>query len=179
MFVYYPVYSSTPTGLTLDAATGAIVPSTSTPNTYTVTITYPVCGSCAAVSFTTTVIITSPTTATLSYATPPCTSTTTSVTPTLTGATGATTFTSTPAGLSINATTGAINPSLKYGRNLYNYICSYIYGRLCYYTYTYYSNDYCCPYSEYQLCRYALLQQHHVFTSGYYYRYQCLYRWYI
>ncbi|WMW77256.1 PKD-like domain-containing protein [Flavobacterium sp. 20NA77.7] len=106
-----PVYSSTPAGLTLNTTTGVITPSTSTPNTYTVTITYPACGSCAAVSFTTTVTIASPTTSTISYTTPLCTSATTSVMPTLTGATGATTFTSTPVGLSINATTGAINPS--------------------------------------------------------------------
>jgi gliding motility-associated-like protein len=109
-----PVYSSTPAGLTLNTTTGVITPSTSTPNTYIVTITYPACGSCAAVSFTATVTITSPTTSTISYTTPLCTSTTTTtVIPTLTGATGATTFTATPAGLSINPTTGAINPSLS------------------------------------------------------------------
>ncbi|GAA4371787.1 T9SS type A sorting domain-containing protein [Hymenobacter koreensis] len=99
------VFSST-TGLTIDAATGAIALATSTPGTYTVTYTAP--GTCTA---TATVTITAPATAGFSYAaTSYCTSATATATPTLTTGATAGTFSSTT-GLTIDATTGAITPS--------------------------------------------------------------------
>jgi sugar lactone lactonase YvrE len=107
-------YSST-TGLSINASTGAINPSLSTAGTYTVTYTTPSSGGCAAVSTTRQVTITAQPTATLNYSGSPfCKSLTTSQSVTLTGI-GAYlggTYSSTT-GLSINASTGAINPSLS------------------------------------------------------------------
>ncbi len=50
-------YSALPAGLTINAGTGAITPSSSTANTYTVTYTIPALGGCAAVPVTTSVTI--------------------------------------------------------------------------------------------------------------------------
>ena len=101
------VYSST-AGLTLDATTGDITPSTSTPGTYTVTYTIP---GCSTFSTTTSVTITAMPAATISYAgTPFCTSIGTAQSVTRTGTAGGT-YSASPAGLSIDATTGAITPS--------------------------------------------------------------------
>jgi gliding motility-associated-like protein len=50
-------YTATPAGLTLDATTGAIIPITSTPDTYTVTYTIPAKGTCPPFSTTSTVVI--------------------------------------------------------------------------------------------------------------------------
>ena len=96
------------TGLTLNATTGAITLASSTPGTYTVT--YTVAGPCGA-SSTQAVTITAAPTATFSYATASaCAGSATLLTPTLgTGATAGT-FSSTT-GLSLNATTGAVNPA--------------------------------------------------------------------
>ncbi len=106
------VYSST-AGLDIDAATGAITPSTSTAGTYTVTYTTLASGGCSAISTTTDIVITENPTATISYAgTPFCDTITTAETVTITG-TGAYTggtYSST-VGLDIDATTGAITPS--------------------------------------------------------------------
>jgi autotransporter-associated beta strand protein len=52
-------------GLTIDGSTGAIIPSTSTVNNYTVTYTIPASGGCSSVSVTTSVIIASNPTATI------------------------------------------------------------------------------------------------------------------
>jgi hypothetical protein len=52
------VYSSSPSGLSINASTGAIIPSTSTAGTYTVSYTIAASGGCAAVIKTTTVTIT-------------------------------------------------------------------------------------------------------------------------
>src|SRR4029077_3131993 len=105
-------YSST-AGLTIDATTGAITPSTRTAGTYTVTYTIPASAGCAAVPVTTSVTITAAPTANITYAgTPFCISDATAEPVTLTG-TGAYTggtYSST-AGLTIDATTGAITPS--------------------------------------------------------------------
>ena len=96
-------------GLTLDATTGAITPSTSTPGTYTVTNTVPTtanqCGSTA----TTLVTITTAPTASFSYpaATTYCAGSASTVVPTLDTGASAGVFGST-AGLTINATTGEI-----------------------------------------------------------------------
>ncbi|WP_354582287.1 T9SS type A sorting domain-containing protein [Hymenobacter sp. UYP22] len=102
-------FSST-AGLTINAATGAITPATSTPGTYTVTNTVGASGGCATVTATATVTITAPATAGFSYVNASyCTSVAGAITPALaSGATGGT-FSST-AGLTLNATTGAITP---------------------------------------------------------------------
>ncbi|MCF6130632.1 hypothetical protein L1S35_13205, partial [Flavobacterium sp. AS60] len=77
-------YSST-AGLTINPATGAITPSTSTPNTYTVSYTIAASAGCAPVVVTTSVTITALPTATISYATPFCSSVATAQSVTLTG----------------------------------------------------------------------------------------------
>ena len=105
-------YAST-TGLTIDPATGAITPSTSTPGNYTVTYTLAGTAGCSSVTATTPIVITKVPTASIAYpGTPFCTSLTSAQSVTLTGTEAYTggQFTST-AGLTINATTGAIIPS--------------------------------------------------------------------
>ena len=102
-------FSST-TGLTLNATTGAITPSTSMLGTYTVTNTVAAANGCSAATATTTVTITAAPVATFSY---PITiycagGNTTNATPTLGVGATAGIFSST-AGLVINATTGVIN----------------------------------------------------------------------
>ncbi|MFD2717227.1 beta strand repeat-containing protein [Hymenobacter monticola] len=103
---------SSSAGLTIDATTGAITLSSSTPGTYTVTNTVPAsstqCGSTA----TTTVTITAAPTADFSYGTAATYCVSGTANPTVTLSTGATagTFSST-AGLTLNATTGAITLS--------------------------------------------------------------------
>ena len=102
---------SAPSGLTIDAASGAITPGSSTPGSYTVTYTIPASGGCAAVPVTTTVMITAQPAATISYGgTPFCRSVSTAQNVTFTGTTGGT-YSASPAGLSINSTSGAITPS--------------------------------------------------------------------
>ena len=102
-------YSST-AGLTINAATGAITPSTSTAGTYTVTYTMAAAGGCAAQTATTSVTITKLPAATISYAGSPfCSSLVGAQAVTQTGTAGGT-YSST-AGLTINAATGAITPT--------------------------------------------------------------------
>jgi gliding motility-associated-like protein len=99
-------------GLSINSATGAITPSTSTAGTYTVTYTIPASGGCPSSPVTTSVTITAVPTATISYAGPFCTSVSSSQNVTLTG-TGnylGGTFSST-GGLTLNSSTGAITPS--------------------------------------------------------------------
>ena len=105
-------YSSSPSGLSISSTTGAITPNTSTIGTYTVTYTLAASGVCPAVSATTTITISSAlTTPTITYAGSPfCKSLTSPQVVTQTGSTGGV-YTSSPAGLSIDATTGAITPS--------------------------------------------------------------------
>ena len=106
-------YSSIPAGLSINTSTGAIIPSTSTSGTYTVTYTIPASGGCSAVPVNTVVTITVVPTATISYAGNPfCRSVTTAQPVTLmgTGAYAGGTYSSSPSGLSINASTGAITP---------------------------------------------------------------------
>ncbi|GAA4037145.1 hypothetical protein GCM10022409_22600 [Hymenobacter glaciei] len=98
-------FSST-SGLTIDATTGAITLSSTTPGTYNVT--YTVAGPCGSSSIQSVTITTAPL-ATFSYGTSPtfCVSGTTNPTPSFgTGASGGV-FSSTT-GLTINASTGAI-----------------------------------------------------------------------
>ena len=108
-------YSST-TGLSINASTGAINPSLSTAGTYTVTYTTPASGGCSAIFTTRQVTIIAIPSATISYSEYSfCTSLTSLQAVTLTG-TGAYlggTFNSSPVGLSINSSTGSINPSLS------------------------------------------------------------------
>jgi gliding motility-associated-like protein len=105
-------YSASPSGLSINASTGAITPSLSTAGIYTVTYTIAASGGCVAVSTTTSVTITAAPTATIVYAGPFCQTLTTvqSVTLNGTGAYTGGTYSST-AGLSIDASTGAITPS--------------------------------------------------------------------
>ncbi|HEX7906147.1 MAG TPA: hypothetical protein VF487_19875, partial [Chitinophagaceae bacterium] len=100
-------FTSTPAGLTLDAATGAVIPSTSTPGTYNVTYTSLASGGCAAVSITGTVTITVLPTATIAYPGGPFCSNGGLISVTHTGATGGN-YTGT-SGLQINNSNGSIN----------------------------------------------------------------------
>lgn len=99
------------TGLTVNPSTGAITLSSSLPGTYTVTNTVAAANGCAATTATTQVTITAAPLATFSYpASSACAGSTALLTPTLgTGATAGT-FSSTT-GLTINPTTGAVNPA--------------------------------------------------------------------
>ena len=104
-------YSALPSGLSINASTGAIIPSTSTAGTYTVTYTMAAAGGCSAQTATTSVTITAIPSATISYSgTPFCKSVGTAQSVTLTG-TGGGSFSASPSGLSINSSTGAITPS--------------------------------------------------------------------
>ncbi|WP_396141900.1 GEVED domain-containing protein, partial [Flavobacterium sp.] len=98
-------YSST-AGLTIDAVTGAIDVATSTPGTYTVTYAIPDSGFCSGLSATTSVTINQALTSDFAYDVATYCTNQGTATPTMTGAAG--TFTASPAGLSINAATGAI-----------------------------------------------------------------------
>ena len=102
-------YTSSP-GLTIDPATGAITPATSTAGTYTVTYTVAPFGGCAVYTTTTNVVITQMPSATIAYNNGGsfC-KTSASEAVTITGTTGGT-F-SAPVGLTINTTTGVIDPS--------------------------------------------------------------------
>jgi len=103
-------YSST-AGLTLNASTGAITPSTSTAGNYVVTYTIPASGGCNAVTTTASVAINTAPLATINYlGSPFCYSLATPQSVTRIGTTGGT-YTALPAGLSIDASTGAITPS--------------------------------------------------------------------
>ncbi|WBA41488.1 T9SS type A sorting domain-containing protein [Hymenobacter canadensis] len=98
---------SAPTGLILDATTGAITPATSTPGTYTVTYTVTASGACPAVSATQSVTITPAASAAFSYSTATFCQSGTNPVATVTGTSGGT-F-SAPTGLSLDATTGTIS----------------------------------------------------------------------
>ena len=101
------VFTST-AGLSLNSATGAIDLSLSTPGNYTITNTIAAAAGCNAVSATFAITITAPQVATFSYPGSPYCKNAINPNPTFTGGGVAGTFTSTT-GLSINATTGAIN----------------------------------------------------------------------
>jgi hypothetical protein len=114
-------YSSTPAGLIINATTGAITPSTSAANLYTVTYTIAATGGCPAVTATASVTITSLLTPTFNNVAPICSGGTLAALPTtsLNGVTGTwspalnntttTTYTFTPtAGLCASTTTLSI-----------------------------------------------------------------------
>jgi hypothetical protein len=106
-------YTVSPSGLTINGTTGVINPSTSTPNTYTVTYTTPAVNGC---TYTTTasVTITPQPTPVISYPGSPFCNTVTLGSVSLSGInTGGGTYSSSSAGLSINASSGEINPSLS------------------------------------------------------------------
>ncbi|MBX7182601.1 MAG: T9SS type A sorting domain-containing protein, partial [Bacteroidia bacterium] len=101
-------YSSS-AGLTINATTGDITPSTSTPGTYTVTYTIPASNGCGAVTATASVTVNAAPTASISYNGPYCSSLQIDQNPVIIGANGGT-FQSTPSGLVLNSTTGSISP---------------------------------------------------------------------
>ena len=98
-------YTST-AGLTLNGSTGAIDVATSTPGTYTVTYTTNAVENCVAQTATTAVTINQALTSDFAYDTATYCSNQGVITPTISGTAG--TFTASPAGLTINAATGAI-----------------------------------------------------------------------
>lgn len=104
---------SAPTGLALNAATGAIIPSQSTPGNYTISYTVSGGTGCPSVIATCNVVIVLQTTVVISYAgTPFCSSLSSGqlVTRSGTGGFGEGSYSGTP-GLSIDASTGAVTPS--------------------------------------------------------------------
>ncbi len=104
-------FSSTPVGLSINSLTGAITPSASTAGTYTVTYTIAASNGCGIFNTSTTVFITAQPSATISYSSSPYCRTLTNAQPVTISGTPGGNFTSTPAGLSINTSTGAITPS--------------------------------------------------------------------
>src|SRR5665213_733826 len=102
-------YSSSPAGLSLNAANGNIVPSSSTPGAYVVTYTVAATGKCQAQTATTSVTISAIPAATFSYSGSPYCSDAGTAPVSLTCTTGGT-FSS-DAGLSIDPTSGALNIS--------------------------------------------------------------------
>ncbi len=104
------VYTA-PSGLIINATTGAITPNNSNAGTYTVTYTIAAYGGCSTITTTTSVTITTPPTATISYAGSPfCKTITSAQNVTLTGSNGGS-YSNTPSGLTINPTSGSITPS--------------------------------------------------------------------
>jgi len=103
-------YSISPSGLTIDPSTGTLSPAGAAPGNYTIRYTLTGSGGCANVTATTTVNVSSTPHATIQYAgSPYCGDISTPQPVTQTGTPGGI-FSST-AGLSINATTGAITPA--------------------------------------------------------------------
>ncbi|MFV8337097.1 LamG-like jellyroll fold domain-containing protein [Flavobacterium sp. RSP29] len=100
---------SAPAGLSINIATGAITPSSSTAGTYTVTYTIPASGGCAIIAVTTTVTINPLPVATFNYGSTTFCKSAANPLLTFTGGGVAGVFSATPAGLSINSSTGAIN----------------------------------------------------------------------
>jgi hypothetical protein len=117
-------FTSSPAGLSINASTGTIDVSASTPNTYTVT--YTTSGSCPN-SATTTIVINTLDNANFNYAAALYCPNGIDPTPTISGVPGGT-FTSSPAGLSINATTGTIDLSASIENT---YTVTYTTGGAC------------------------------------------------
>lgn len=101
-------FSASPAGLSINTSTGAITPASSSQGNYTVSYSTPAAGGCSPVIVTTEVAITATPSATIFYAPNSYCSNAGIVTVTRTGTAGGT-YTATPAGLSIDAATGAVN----------------------------------------------------------------------
>ncbi len=105
-------YSISPsTGLPINTNTGTITPSGAAPGNYTITYTVKASGGCAEYSTSTTIVIDKTPDATINYNTPFCTGTNTIQDVTIKGTIGG--IFSSSAGLSLDANTGGINPSLS------------------------------------------------------------------
>ncbi len=108
------VFSSFTSGLQINANTGSLTPSLSTPGNYTIDYTIPAFGGCSSVTVSTNVSITPIPTASISYLDPFCKSI---FTPEIVSLSGTGAYTggtySASAGLSVNSTTGEIAPSLS------------------------------------------------------------------
>lgn len=101
-------FSATPAGLNLNAASGLITLASSTPGAYIITYTVGT-GACQVLQARSITVTAAPQ-ATFSYAAGNrCVGTTETLTPTLAAGSTAGTFSATPAGLSLNVATGAIN----------------------------------------------------------------------
>ncbi len=100
-------YSASPAGLTINAATGTVNPSTSTPGTYTVSYTMAANGPCPALTVTTSITITAAPNMIIFYAGTPYCSNAGTANVTRFGTAGGT-YSAAPAGLTINAATGAV-----------------------------------------------------------------------
>ncbi|MFN0274518.1 MAG: choice-of-anchor L domain-containing protein [Chitinophagales bacterium] len=105
-------WSATPSGLIIDATTGEIDLSTSSPGTYTIsnTVTFGSCDVDTTIA-TSTVIISSPPIATFSYTGSPYCSDSPDPSPVLGSGAEMGTFSASPAGCSINSSTGTIDVS--------------------------------------------------------------------
>jgi gliding motility-associated-like protein len=114
---------SAPAGLSIDAASGAITPSTSTPGTYTVTYTIAAAPPCPGYQASTNITITRPLAATISYT--PATlcnnSSSATVNVTRTGDAGGT-YSISPQGMTIDPATGTLSPA---GASAGNYTIRY------------------------------------------------------
>ncbi|WP_432672306.1 fibronectin type III domain-containing protein [Flavobacterium sp. SM2513] len=103
------IFTATPEGLSIDPTTGVIDLPASLPGIYVITYTVEASGPCAGSANTFTMSIFAPSSAVISYNSPFCNISATSELVTLVGSTGGT-FIST-SGLTIDGTSGAINPS--------------------------------------------------------------------
>lgn len=122
------IFSATPAGLVfVHVNTGQINLSASTPGTYTVTNTIPAGGGCAAVVATSTITINPSDNASFTYTSATYCTSGNPQTPTITGLPGGT-FLSTPAGLTLNPSTGTITLSAS---ALGVYLLSYITNGTC------------------------------------------------
>jgi len=105
-------YSASPSGLTINSSSGTITPSSSLSGTYTITYFVPGAGGCAPQTATTAVTVLQLPTVSISYSSPFTKNQgSQSVSLTGTGVYTGGTFSVTPAGLTIDTSTGAINPS--------------------------------------------------------------------
>lgn len=102
-------YSAQPAGLSLNTGTGDIHVATSTPGNYTVTYFIPAGNGHGDVTATTNVTITATPSATISYDASPYCNSGNSALVTRSGTSGGF-YTAVPAGLSLNSSTGAVNP---------------------------------------------------------------------
>ncbi|MFZ4413424.1 MAG: hypothetical protein ACOYOV_10110 [Bacteroidales bacterium] len=105
------IYSALPVGLTIDTVTGNITPNTSIGGNYTVTYKVAATSGCSLFTTTSSVTITTVPSASISYTGSPfCKSISTAQSVTRIGSLGGT-YSAFPAGLSIDALTGAVTPN--------------------------------------------------------------------